>query len=74
MSKISFSARSSFLFQEVFFDSFIEFALDFSHVFGSRIGLEIFLSEFNIVFDFAIFCVAFGCLTSGLFGGFNNRH
>ena len=69
-----FAAGSGVFLHQAFFDGFIVFALDFFHVFGSRGSLEGFKGEFDVAFDVAISCGAFRCLTSGLFGGFNNRH
>lgn len=71
---MGFAARSGVFLEETFFDGFIVLALNFFHVVGGRVGLEIFKGSFDSLLDFLVFSGAFSSLARCFLCGFDNRH
>lgn len=72
--KGSFAAGSGILFHEAFFDGFVVFRLDFSHILSNWALLEGFESGFDVFFDLLIVGGALFGLARGFFRRFDNRH
>lgn len=72
--KGSFAARGGIFLHEAFFDGFVIFRLNFSHVLGNWAVFEGFKSGFDVFFDLLIVGGALFGLARSFLCGFDNRH
>ena len=72
--KLGLASSGGVFLDEIFLDGFVVLGLSFCESLRSRIGFESLEGGFDILLDLCVVLGALFGLTSGLFGGFNNRH
>ena len=73
-SDARFAARSGVFLEQAFFNGFVVFALDFFHVLGGGVSLEILEGGLDGLFDFLVFGGALRGLASSFLRGFDDWH